>query len=193
VIVKAPAVGVPGIIVPILGPGPCTIASALVVVSIRARPGATLDARGQYLHCRWEWPAADDPRRGLSPVRGISDTTGARQPIQIESDEGSFWVPASGKLELVGGTPGDEYEIEAFYYDRPAPPSLSVFSLTTTVKAGAAPLPVEQPPWHTRLRVVVGSVVVDGITLAPGPDSIPLSAVGMTANPGTKYRTEAIL
>lgn len=192
-IVTVPANDVPLLGVPILGPSPCNVASALVVVTIRAQVGATLDAKGRYLHCRWEWSAAEDPRRGLTPVRGITDTTGSRQPIQIESDEGSFWVPASAKLDLVGGTPGDTYQVEAFYYERVAPPSDAVFGLTTTVLAGAAPLPLEVPPWHTRLRVVVGSAVVNGITLLPGHDPIPLSAVGMTANPGTKYRTEAIL
>lgn len=190
---KVPANGTPLADVPILGSAPCAVARCLVVVTIRPVGVVSLDGQGRTLHCRWEFVAQDSPSKGLSPVRGISDTTGGRSPIQIESDEGSFWLPASAKLALVGGIAGDEYEVEAFYVEREAPPSESVFGLTTSFPAGAGPIDVIRPPWHTRLRLVVGTVTVNGVASVPGNDPIPLSAASMTANPGTIYRTESIL
>ena len=86
-------------------------------VTVRIVPVGTVtpDAAGNLLHPLFEWahPAVTIGKR-RSAVKNAAPTGGQPQaPIQIETDPGDYFVSTEGRILLMGGVPGDEYEVTA--------------------------------------------------------------------------------
>lgn len=177
----------------------------------------TPDSHGQFLHLLVRFAR---PKRGLPDSYGQVDKAGKRRehitgysptgipesnPIQVETDPGSYWIGTDAEIYFIGGTPGDRYEVTACAgtvrqeverkksIDLMEPPF--VFSLTsifapeggTFVNFPALPL------YHQWLEVVQGFVKLAGVVIpldaSYGPGGrIPLNIPTLSVSTGI-YRT----
>src|SRR6185437_12555350 len=92
--------------------------SAWLAISIAPRAGTTVtpDAQGCFLHCLFKWSQPVElrgqRRQILLPPQGQK----MQQEVYVETDPGTYWVGSDAELRFLGGTPGDEYEVEITAY-----------------------------------------------------------------------------
>jgi hypothetical protein len=157
---------------------------AWVTVQIAPFAGTTVtpDALGNYLHLLIEFPqptARYGKRNEI--LAGFAPTSlgSANGPVQVETDPGTYFFGYSATAKLVGGTPGDVYEVTAWAQavrdiertddiDLYEPPSNNyVLTYALGAPPGATPFP-RIAPYHSHIWIVEGSLTVGGIPLTTG-------------------------
>lgn len=138
----------------------------------------TPDARGQFLHCLWEFarPEFERGRRRKNVPSWRPQGVRELDPIQVETDPGVFWVGTQASLWFLGGTPGDVYNVsvtQSTPYDFPEDASVDTyepgfsFTLTSIFEVpitnfnpdGIIPFPAI-PNYHYGFEVVGGQATV---------------------------------
>lgn len=144
------------------------------------------DANGNFLHLLIEFPApAAKYGKRNEIVHGFAPTGSAEiDAVQIETDPGTYLFGCAGSAKLVGGRPGDIYEVAAWAQavrrfsdddlrranrsgsvDLMEPPS-NTYALTFNLPAPGAPTAFPPiPQYHSHIWAVEGSLIVAGVTL----------------------------
>jgi hypothetical protein len=160
-----------------------------VVIRSPAEAGPTPDAFGHVLHCLWRFarPSADFGKRrtilGNSAPRGLT----GNEPIEVQSDDGTFWIGTEASLRFMGGVAGEVYDVSVTYVcprdEQDPAAAIDVyedpfrFELSSIFVVGANVPMVALPPaplYHREFYVVQGAAQV----IVPGGSGgiVPLDA-----------------
>jgi hypothetical protein len=150
----------------------------------------TMDAGGMPLHLLWEFavPTIGLGRRRKNLPRWQPDDVRPIDPILVETDPGLFWVGSDAALYLVGGTPGDKYQVTATQwtpYDFPEDAAIDVYEPPFDFRLTAifdVPVTEDHPDGFVDLPYVPdyawGLVVATGqaqVVLFPSGATVPLN------------------
>lgn len=171
-----------------------------VVVSIRpvlapgGAPLSHLDANGHALHCAWLFRDERQLwRNSIVRVPMFSVGQETDNPVIIESNAGSYRIPRGVQLMFTGGAEGDPWDVDIIEYLDHNFGHPDLFALDTfNVVEGA---PVFRPDFHESIRVISGSITVDGlaVVLPTTPNPVSLAAPTITAGANSLYRTEVYI
>lgn len=168
--------------------------SAWLAISVTPKAGTTVtpDASGRFLHCLFRWSQPVTMKGQRREILLAPDGQQQQQEIFVETDPGTYRVGSNAGVELLGGVPDDQYEVQitAFVTRRehtraeveegyaavdvfePAAKIelTSVFFISDSDTGGWYDFPAA-PQYHTYFEVVQGN---SRIVLAAG--NVPLDA-----------------